>query len=475
MNNFDIDIQIVDGRRAVAETSVDYIPFGVSTLKLQIRKIAGPAQKVWIRTKHFKRDQDPCAIYGHADDGEDLWVVWGAGDIMGFCTKYAEQAGTKKAVVLDDDKPHTVYLNLIHRPRDPIHHQLRDRQLTIVAVCTDAPDSVAQQPCTERQYQDRIIAEKTFTLTVPKGASIPIRPVWEGQPDASHITFQGDDVPRYTSRWWQTRQVAYAPVKDTPRITLDFVRVANNEHEGEITVWLEKGDRRECLAVVAGHLTRPIYDLRWFVPGLYRFHDDKLFVLRLSFFWTNEHLDGDALLAFVPDAQKEALRDQRTREAAELMQSSLRNVWLGWDKQYEIPDMERFDIVFDPNDLTTKYGCTDAHWKEFWFKVDGSQPCQCRIAAPKDAINVVLEYLAKYFKFTGEEEPEPITNPLEEGRLAKLITSGRCIYDKRAQRIVFVGEKDGQAKAPGFLGKNAPRVENSRLLKNGLSSDVLEG
>ncbi len=54
MNNFDIDIQIVDGKQAVADTTVDYVPFGVKTLKLQIRKIAGPAQKVWIRTKHFK-------------------------------------------------------------------------------------------------------------------------------------------------------------------------------------------------------------------------------------------------------------------------------------------------------------------------------------------------------------------------------------------------------------------------------------
>ena len=228
-------------------------------------------------------------------------------------------------------------------------------------------------------------------------------------------------------------------------------------------------------------MTIPLYDLRWFVPELYRFYDDKLFVLRLWFFWTDEYIDADDLLTFVPDAQKDALRDQRTKEAADLMKSKLLGVSPSWDKQYEIPDIERFDIVFDPHDLTTKYGCTDAHWKEFWFSVGPddqnhqSQPCQCRIAAPKDAISIVLEYLAKYFEMIGEGEPEPITNPLEEGGLVSLITNGRCYYDAETEQIVTSTEASDGTKAPGILGKNAPRVENSKLLANGLSSDVLEG
>lgn len=266
MNDLNIDIRIVDSRRAVTDTAVDYVPFGVKTLKLQIRKIAGPNEKVWIRTKHFQRDQDPCAMYGLADDGEDLWAIWGAGDIMGFCAKYAEQAGTKKAVALDDDKPHTVYLHLIHRPADPIHHQLRDRQITIVAVTTEAPDDLSKQSCTDRQYQDTIVAEKTFTLTVPKGATNPLRPIWDWQADASQITLQGDEVPRYTSRWWPSCQMDYARASDIPQIALDFIRIANDDREGKITVWLEKENERVCLAEIAGHLTIPIYDLRWFLP-----------------------------------------------------------------------------------------------------------------------------------------------------------------------------------------------------------------
>lgn len=472
MNNFAIDIQLVDGKQAVADTTVDYVPFGVKTLKLQIRKVSGPDEKVWIRTKYFARDADPCAIYGYADDDTDLWAVWGAGDIMGLCVKYAEQAGTKKAVALDANELHTVYLHLIHRPRDPLQHQLRDYHITIVAVTSDAPADLAQQGCDERQYQDTIIAEKTFALTVPDGVTDPTRFVWNWQKDASQIVLMGSEMPRYTSRWWPARQMAYARVQDSPRINLEYVRVANADREGTISIWLENADGRHCLAEVAGHLTIPLYDLRWIIPELYRFYDDKLYVLRLWFFWVDEHISTDDLLAFVPETEQSTLRSQREKEAADLMKPKLLGLWPSWDKQYEIPDIERFDIVFDPENLTSKYGCTDAHWREFWFSVGQGQPCQCRIAAPQDALKVVLQFFARHFATEGE--PQPITNPLEEGGVVSFITHNRCHYNKKTHQIVCVAE-ESQAKAPGMLGKNAPRVENGRLLPNGLSSDVLEG
>jgi hypothetical protein len=476
MTNFNIDIQIVDSKRVVTDTSIDYLPFGVKTLKLQIRKIAGPAQKVWIRTRRFKRDQDPCAIYGLADDGEDLWAIWGAGDITGFCAKYAERAGTKKAVVLDDDTPHTVYLHLIHHPADPIHHQLRDRRITIVAVTSEVPNDLSRQSCTDRQYQDTIVAEKTFTLVVPEGVTNPLRPIWDWQPDASHITFSGDEVPRYTSRWWPSCHMDYTRANDTPRIALDYERVANVDREGKITVWLERDHERVCLAEVAGHLTIPVYDLRWFLPELYRFYDYRLYVLRLWFFWTDEHIDADDLLSFVPDSQKDELREQKTNEAADLMRPKLlgiSGIRPGWDRQYEIPDIERFDIVFDPNNLTEKYGCTDAHWRELWFTVDKGQPCQCRIAAPKDALAVLLSHLGP--GPGGKVKLVSMINPLEEGGLVSTITNNRCCYDTRLKQIVLCKPGDPIPRAAGFLGKNAPSVANSQMMENGLSSDVLQG
>jgi hypothetical protein len=474
MSDFDIDMRVVDGKQAVDDTTLEYVPFGVKVLKLHIRKLAGPATKVWIRTQQFKRDQDPCAVYGYADDGEDLIAVWGAGDIMGFCAKYAEQAGTKKTVLLDDDQPHTIYLHLMHRPTDPLTHQPRDRHLTVVAVTTedDAGDLI-QQTCQERQHHDRIIAEKTFTLRVPTGAGNPVRPVWSWGPDTSQIVLQGDSLPGYVPRWWPSREVDYAQVEKPPRITLDYARLVTG-NAGAIDVWLGEGASRQHLARVTGHLTFPLHDLRWVIPELYRFYDDKLYVLRLWFYWVDEDIDADDLLTFVPEAHKDGLRDRLAQAAAELMKPKLLGAWPGWGKQYEIPDVERFDIVFDPDNLRIKYGCSDAHWREFWFRVGGGQPCQCTIAAPKDALKVVAEYVLRHLRDMGAPEPLPITNPLEEGGLVSPITQGRCYYDDQSQRILRA--KEGMPpKAPGVLGKNAPNVVNAQPLPSGLSSDVLEG
>jgi hypothetical protein len=478
MTDIKIDISLVDAKTAVADTSVDYVPFGIKVLKLQIRKIDGPNKKVWIRTKSFKRDEDPCAIYGYADDGEDLWAVWGAGDIMGFCAKYEERAGTKKAVPLDDNEPHTVYFHLIHRPTNPAEHQLRTRQVTIVAVTTDDDvNDLAKKRCGERQHHDRVIAEKTFTLTVPQGAENAIRPIWTRRSDGSgsHIAFSGKAIPRYVSRWWPAREVTYTTVVGPPDITLDYVRKANGD-EGAVDIWLKTDDGRVRLARVEGHLTLPLHDLRWFAPELYRFYDDETYVLRLVFFWADENIDADDLLAYVPDDEKGALHDEATKEANDIMQpGGLFAKWRGWGKQYEIPDVERFDIVFNPDRPAEKFGCTDAHWREYWVKFDPGQACRCSIAAPQDAYKVVLNHFLRHFRHFHKQEPKPITNPLEEGGIAAVITAGRCIYDPNSGRIVCGEKPPVRPRAPGLLGKNAPTLENANLLDDGLSSDVLEG
>jgi len=212
--------------------------------------------------------------------------------------------------------------------------------------------------------------------------------------------------------------------------------------------------------------------MRWFVPELYRFYDDQMFVLRLTFFWIDEYIDASDLLAFVPEEQKQNQLAQATEEAEKLMSPRLLGEWPGWSKQYEIPDVERFDIVFDPNDLKQKYVCSDAHWREYWVKVDKDEAAHCSVAAPKDAVKVLFDYFMHRIHFIGKDEPEPITNPLEEGGLVEIITDGRCTYDADTDSIRL---SDGLAKAHGWLGKNAPSVVNAKLMDDGLSSDVLEG
>jgi hypothetical protein len=52
----------------------------------------------------------------------------------------------------------------------------------------------------------------------------------------------------------------------------------------------------------------------------------------------------------------------------------------------------------------------------------------------------------------------------------------RCYYDRQTRQIPRTDKTEADlAKASGWLGKNAPRVENSKLLEQGPSSEVPEG
>lgn len=467
MSDPTIDIRLVDESTAVSDTSVDYIPFGVKVLKLQIRKVSGSdTVKVWIRTKNFKGDQDSCAIYGHADDGEDLWIVWGAGDVVGFCAKYVDQVHKKVTTVLDDDQPHWVYLHLLHRPDDPLNHQPKDHRLTIVAVTTG---NEILGKCSKRQHQTTILAEKTFTLTVPKEATNhPIRPVWHRGAEVSYIDFQGDEIPQYVSRWWPTRQVSYQAGRP-PRVRLAYSRLANGD-EGKVEAWLENNNGQTLLAEISGHLTRPVHDLRWFVPELHRFYDGELYVLRLWFFWIDEEISADDLLSFVPEPEKDGRRLLAQDEAAAIMRSKFGRP--GWDGQYEVPDVERFDIIFDPRDLNTKYGCTDGHWKEMWYRVSANQPFRGKIAAPSEAFKIAIDYIWRWMqRQIGVAYTETDSNPLTVGGLVSVITNDHYYYN--GVKIV-----PGRASTlppdlgPGFMGKNAPTIGNGELVM--LSGDVLK-
>jgi len=189
----------------------------------------------------------------------------------------------------------------------------------------------------------------------------------------------------------------------------------------------------------------------------------------------DEEIDADDLLTFVPHPEREELREEARREAHELMMPRLLGKWPGWAKQYEIPDVERFDIVFDPSDLRIKFSCTDAHWKELWLQVNRNEPCECTIAAPQDIFRVLDEYVWMTLQTIGEPVPEPVTNPLKEGNIVAVITGNQCRYDQELDQIICSDSAPAFAKGPGFWGKNAPIITNARLLSNGLSSDVLDG
>ena len=74
---------------------------------------------------------------------------------------------------------------------------------------------------------------------------------------------------------------------------------------------------------------------------------------------------------------------------AKRVHDGLRRGLLPWHKREEVPDLERFDLLLDPQNLAIKYVGTDTHWQEFWARVlRTGEPLKARIATLLDTFRV---------------------------------------------------------------------------------------
>lgn len=478
-----VEIKLVERRTPGDADSVDYQPFGVKVLKLKVqrsqdtRPALGP---IWLHPKGYVRPQagssDPALwrAYGTADDDPDLWVGWGAGDERGFCVKTQDRfLINKEPMPLDDDGAYYVYLHLIHRPADPLAHDLHDHCLTVVATGEDG----------------QVHGEKKFRLTVPAQTTNPARACWQTAPEAgaSVITWQGASrealqLPLYVSRWWPTRRVAYAPVDDRAAkflrdLKIRFERQGQNPDAGRLELFLGGTP----VAQIGGYLSPSLYDARLCGFDVMRFLDDRHFVVRLWFYWLHLNFSADQLLAFVPPDRRAALRAEAERVSASL------NALVPYYRREEVPDLERFDVLIDPDNLKTKYVGTDTHWQEFWAQVQPDEPLKAQIASWQQIRDVVNQS-----KDVPKKKP-PVFDPLENG-LCDLINqwSGqRCPHRGQGQLVLAARVKAGReyARCPrcgshftgdevrevGWWDKHAPWLENAKLADKAVSTNVLEG
>lgn len=483
MTRDDVEMQIVERQTPTTAHSIDYQPFGVKVLKLRIqrnqatRPTLGP---VWIHPKGYVRpdadSKDPAAwrVYGTAQNDPNLWVAWGAGDERGFCVKTQDRFKVDKVPMpLDDDKAYMIYLHLIHRPPDPFAHDLAPKTLIVQAT----------------GEQGQVYGETSVTLNPPEQAPNPLRADWKWDLDAgvSTITLRGAEgkpaqLPLYFSRWWPVHRLSYVPVDAaTEKFLQDFkityYRQDNGQDRGRVQAWLGK----TLLAEFKGDLALPLHDYRLGSVELLRFLDDRHLVVRLWFYWVHLGFSADQLLTFVPPARREDWRAEARR-----VQDSLKSLILPWRVRDEVPDVERFDLVLDPQKLDIKYVGTDTHWQEFWALVNKGEPLQARIASLLDTFRVVDQATA-----VPKIKP-PVFDPLANG-LCDLVNeySGHNCPHRAKGGLITAGDIEpgveyalcprcgsrfiGQGGRALGVAKHAPLLGNVSLLKNAVSTSVLEG
>ena len=480
----DVVLTIIDKQVPAFDNSVDYQPFGVKILKLRVQRnqmMKPDLGPIWVHPEGYTRpdvnDPDKQRVYGTAVNDPDLWVAWGAGDERGFCIKTKDRFKINKVPLpLDDDGEYFVYLHLIHRPTDPFNHIPVEQELVIQTTGENGT----------------IHGQINVKLTVPEGAVDSLRAHWQWheQTATSSINLQGPagrsaQLPRYVSRWWPSSQMKYetvdqAAVEFLSDLRVSYQRQDNGQENGRIDI--HHGDTH--LAHFSGDIALPLHDYRLINVELFRFLDERHLVLRLWFYWVHLGFSETDLLTFVSD------QDAAMQAEAKRVHDGLRRGLLPWHKREEVPDLERFDLLLDPQNLAIKYVGTDTHWQEFWARVKTGQPLEARIATLLDTFRVITQ---------GDNVPSlespPVFDPLANGLcdIVNQMTPGfRCPHRPSGELLTaidlfgeagdfpacqqcgshFVGDEDVRALG---VAKHAPLLGNVDILKNLVSTNVLEG
>ncbi len=323
------------------ENRLDYLPFGVKTLKV---KVEGD-YKGTLRLRPRRLSAIPGEKFAHEDEGNppQFLVSWGGGHEDYYKLDYPNK-------------------RLVHYLLHHVGDSASDHQLTIEAA-------------SETGWQDSLFV----TLTYPRSEGAPwpkaqlVRPHWQevckGLDGACSIELRGDYTPRYISRWWPQNRVVYAYDKKPPRVRLYYRRLVDGMN-GDLTVYVSRpgADEEILLAEIRGSIGYPLYDMRQVVPELYRF-GPRTWALRIWFFWLNSAISLRDLGQYwqrEDDELEQAWRGIMSKDEGGLAERS-------WGQLHEIPDAERVDIVFD-DDLQPLYAGTDLHWRELWGHYEPQSP-----------------------------------------------------------------------------------------------------
>lgn len=330
--SFRLSLASEGGEAPRKDHKLDYLPFGVRTLKLRVE---GDCEGT-LRLRPRRLSTVPGETFGHEDEGTppQFIVSWGGG--------YEDHC--------ELDYPSKQMVHLV------VHHageRLGDHRLTIEA--TDEAGSTTTLP---------------VTLTYPQcgGMAWPadqvVRAVWrEGGadlPGTCDIELAGTLAPRYLSRWWPQNRIVYAYDKEPPRVRLRYHRLADRKN-GELRAYASRaGGAETLLAEFHGSIGYPLYDMRQVVPELFRF-GPQTWLLRVWFFWLDLEISRQDLARYWrrgAQELEEAWQGLHSRQDGGTADRS-------WRQGHEIPDAERVDVVFGDN-LQPLYAATDLHWRELW-------------------------------------------------------------------------------------------------------------
>jgi hypothetical protein len=351
---------ILDGSEQIEK--VEFLPYGTRVLKVKVIIPQEMDEIYYLRTLHRPPKFGKNTFYTHEDGNDDFRISWGGGHEEGACVNAGEGLlPVEKCISLqrrENEKlpmERYLYLNMSHIKGS---HQ-PSRQM-LLAVYPKGKEN----------------GEPSFSKVVELSCPKVQDPVRLKKIDPGIFSFVGSAMPDYLGRWWaDTIELDYMQVA-FPNIRIEFEEgliVVKCKPFGLPELWKDLA-RIECKLTVSD-MGKTYY----FDADLFRF-GNKHIALRLWFFWLTD------------------------------------TAWNLFGR--EVPDAERFDIVFDANNGQTVYVATDTHWLESWVEVPRDITPVAKIGLfskefikqilskeEKENYDSYLDYLVGEHEIVGEKAP----------------------------------------------------------------------
>lgn len=307
MNGYHVlEFPLID---AAPEAAIQFLPYGTRVLKVRVTNPAGHPDTFVMRSAHTPIGFGKTCAFTHEDQGTDFRLSWGGGHEHGACLLGADRElefGNRRIKIPFE----------ACRPLPPEREAWVYLNLQHVAGPPDVPRTLtltvhdAEQPWQPPRFRLRL-------RLMPPVASDPVRlrPV-----AAEEYAFTGSQTPVYLPRWWSPAEVRFvgeAPPEVRIRLEANTMTVMCRTAQG----------MRRLMELFDHILAQDVDQGRAWDADLFHF-GGPYFALRLWFFW----------------------------------------LWPGGltSLGQEIPDVERFDLVFHGETGQVAYVATDTHWHESW-------------------------------------------------------------------------------------------------------------
>lgn len=410
---------------ADSASTVHYMPYGVTTLEMQIANVG--KKRLFGSYGSLRPDNRESAektYVGHEDNGKDFLVVWGGGKKQGVEIK--RENLTKR-----------LFMQIIHTG------SIKNSKITLWHNKYDKPVGVVH-------------------LTSANTSSDVSKMTLSREGDRAEISFEGNLIPDYYSRWFpprpvEKRNVEYHAINVPPfKIRFQTAVESGVSSIGSDLKILMDGKK---VAQIFGD-----WRYSWPHAELFTFlGDSKYLVLRVWLYWLHEKFSENPFLEYNRD--EIVGRPDNAGPA--------RRGFLEW-LDIESPDMERFDFLLDVEKKQVIWIGTDLHYQEYWSSIDNTD---CAMAGIAKGVGTLVRVLKTLTNRTNA--PQADTNPCEilQDRLKNQNTEDFIfarVPDMSDDAVAkTLPPKDVTVlRAMGFTRKHVPYAKDGLIAANLLSNIV---